>query len=169
MTPVVVLVGAPGAGKTTVGRALAERRGVEFRDTDLDVEEAAGKSVHDIFIDDGEAAFRRLEREAVTRALAEHAGVLALGGGAVLDATTRDALAGHPVVFLDVGLAAAAERVGFNRSRPLLVLNPRTELQRMLTERRPSYEAVASCIVDTNGRDVDAVVTEIDTFLDARP
>jgi shikimate kinase len=168
MTPLVVLVGPPGAGKTTVGRVLSDRRGVDFRDTDLDVEQAAGKSVHDIFIEDGEAAFRELERIAVTRALEEHGGVLALGGGAVLDASTREVLAGHRVVFLDVGLAAASERVGFNRSRPLLVLNPRTELQRMLTERRPSYEAVASSIVDTNGRDVDDVVSEIETILDAR-
>ena len=168
MTPVVVLVGPPGAGKTTVGRALAERRGLEFRDTDLDVEQAAGKTVHDIFIEDGEAAFRELERVAVARALGEHDGVLALGGGAVLDASTRDALSGHRVVFLDVGLAAASERVGFNRSRPLLVLNPRSELQRMLTERRPAYETVASDIVDTNGRDVEDIVTEIETLLDAR-
>jgi len=168
MTPVVVLVGPPGAGKTTVGRALAERRGLEFRDTDLDVEHAAGKSVHDIFIDDGEAAFRELERLAVARALGEHDGVLALGGGAVLDASTRAALSGHRVVFLDVGLAAASERVGFNRSRPLLVLNPRSELQRMLTERRPAYETVASDVVDTNGRDVEDIVTEIETLLDVR-
>jgi shikimate kinase len=168
MTPVVVLVGPPGAGKTTVGRALAERRGVEFRDTDLDVEHAAQKSVPDIFIEDGEAAFRELERLAVAQALVEHEGVLALGGGAVLDASTRDALSGHHVLFLDVGLAAAAERVGFNRSRPLLVLNPRTELQRMLTERRPSYEAVATSTVDTNGREVDDVVAEIEALLDAR-
>jgi shikimate kinase len=169
MSPVVVLVGPPGAGKTTVGQALAERRGLAFRDTDVDVERAAHKSVPDIFIEDGEAAFRELERHAVAQALVEHDGVLALGGGAVLNASTRDALSGHHVVFLDVGLTAAAERVGFNRSRPLLVLNPRTELQRMLTERRPSYEAVATDIVDTNGRDVDDVVAEIETLLDARP
>ena len=166
MTPVVVLVGPPGAGKTTVGRALAERRRVSFRDTDTDVEVVAGKTVHDIFIEDGEAAFRELERRAVERALAEHDGVLALGGGAVMAASTRDALDGHRVVFLDVGLAAASERVGFNRSRPLLVLNPRTELQRMLTERRPAYEAVATAVVDTNGRDVDEVVSQIESLLD---
>ena len=167
MTPVVVLVGPPGAGKTTVGQALAERRGLGFRDTDTDVEVVAGKAVADIFVEDGEPAFREMERQAVARALAEHDGVLALGGGAVLDSDTRAALAVHRVVFLDVGLAAAAERVGFTRSRPLLVLNPRAELQRMLTERRPAYEAVATHVVGTDGREVDEVVAEIETLLDA--
>ncbi|MBV9292983.1 MAG: shikimate kinase, partial [Frankiales bacterium] len=130
MTPAVVLVGPPGAGKSTVGRLVAESLGVDFRDTDDDVEAAAGKSVSDIFIEDGEGAFRELERTAVAEALATHPGVLALGGGAVLDAGTRRALAAHRVVWLSVGLADASTRVGFARSRPLLVVNPRAELKR---------------------------------------
>ena len=166
MSPVVVLVGPPGAGKTSVGQALAERRAVTFRDTDADVEATAGKPVSDIFVEDGEPVFRELERAAVRRALEEHDGVLALGGGAVQDSGTRTLLAPHTVVFLDVGLAAATERVGFNRSRPLLVLNPRAELQRMLVERRPAYEEVATWVVGTDGRDVDEVVQAIDELLD---
>ena len=168
MSPLVVLVGPPGAGKTSVGRLLAERMGVPFRDTDADVEAVAAKQVSDIFVEDGEPAFRELERAAVGRALQEHDGVLALGGGAVQSADTRALLADHRVVFLDVGLAAATERVGFNRSRPLLVLNPRAELQRMLVERRPAYEEVATWVVSTDGRDVDEVARTIEELLDGK-
>jgi shikimate kinase len=169
VSPLVVLVGPPGAGKTSVGQALAKRRGLEFRDTDADVEASAGKSVSDIFIEDGEAAFRELERAAVASALEDHDGVLALGGGAVQNTSTRALLAQHAVVFLDVGLAAATDRVGLNRSRPLLVLNPRAELQRMLVERRPAYEEVATWVVDTDAQDVEGVVRRIDALLDAAP
>jgi shikimate kinase len=169
VSPLVVLVGPPGAGKTSVGQALAKRRGLEFRDTDADVEASAGKSVSDIFIEDGEAAFRELERAAVASALEDHDGVLALGGGAVQNTSTRALLAQHAVFFLDVGLAAATDRVGFNRSRPLLVLNPRAELQRMLVERRPAYEEVATWVVDTDAQDVEGVVRRIDALLDAAP
>src|SRR3954452_7802923 len=169
MTPVVVLVGPPGAGKTTVGRALAERRGLSFRDTDTDVDAVGGKTVRDIFIEDGEAVFRELEGRAVVRALAEHDGVLALGGGAVMAASTRDALDGHRVVFLDVGLAAASERVGFNRSRPLLVLNPRAELQRLLTERRLAYASVATWVVSTVVVEVTDAVRRVDELLTGAP
>lgn len=157
----MVLVGPPGSGKSTVGRIVSERCNVPFRDTDADVEAAVGKSVMDIFVEDGEPHFRRLEREAVARALEEHEGVLALGGGAVVDSDTRSALRGQRVVFLDVGLAAAAQRVGFNTTRPLLVVNPRAELQRMLTERRPYYEEVASAVIATDERDPDDVAADI--------
>jgi shikimate kinase len=166
MSPVLVLVGPPGSGKTTVGRLVADRLGVEFRDTDTDIEVGAGKSVSDIFIEDGEPHFRELEGAAVARALDEHDGVLALGGGAVTSAQVREDLAGHRVVFLDVGLAAASERVGFARSRPLLVLNPRAELKRLMEERRPAYEEVATAVVMTDDREPEDVAKEIEALLD---
>jgi shikimate kinase len=158
-----VLVGAPGAGKSTVGRLLADRLGVSFRDTDDDVELIAEKSISDIFLDDGEPAFRALERDAAAAALTIHDGVLALGGGAVADARTRELLDGHRVVFLDVGLADAASRVGLNRDRPLLIGNPRAQLKRLLDERRPLYLQVATLTVDTAGRTPDEVVAEVMT------
>lgn len=167
MTPVVVLVGAPGSGKSTVGRIVAERLGVAFRDTDTDVEEAAGRTVSDIFIEDGEPRFRQLEAAAVEAALRDHEGVLALGGGAVLDPATRERLGAHRVVFLDVGLAAAVDRVGLARSRPLLVINPRAELKRMLDERRPLYEAVASRVIATDDRTADDVAAEVVAVVEA--
>jgi shikimate kinase len=150
--PVAVLVGAPGVGKSTVGRLLAARLGVAFRDTDEDVERAAGKPVADIFVDDGEAAFRRLERAAVENALAGHPGVLALGSGAILDPATRMLLAGHRVVHLDVRLAEAVRRLGLNRDRPVALGNPRARLMRLFEARAPLYREVATATVLTDGR-----------------
>lgn len=165
MTPLVVLVGPPGAGKTTVGQLLAQRQGVTFRDTDHDVEAAVGATISDIFIEDGEATFRDHERAAAAAALATHDGVLALGGGAVTAEETRQALKSHRVVFLDVGLAAAVERVGLNTARPLLAVNPRAELKRLLEERRPLYEEVATVVVPTDGRSPEEVVDAIESEL----
>jgi shikimate kinase len=165
MTPLVVLVGPPGAGKTTVGQLLADRHHVAFRDTDRDVESQAGTAISDIFVEQGEAAFRELERAAVRDALEQHVGVVALGGGAVLAAETRELLIGHRVVFLDVGLAAAVNRVGLNRSRPLLAINPRAELTRMLAERWPLYEQVATHVVATDDRSPDEVADAVDVVL----
>lgn len=149
--PKVVLIGTMGAGKTTVGELLAEAWGVGFRDTDRDIEASEGRAVSDIFVEDGEPYFRDREREAVARALAEHDGVLALGGGAVLDPATRRALAGHTVVFLRVGLSAAAERVGLGVSRPLLLGNVRGRIKQLIDERTPVYESVAVHDVTTDG------------------
>jgi shikimate kinase len=161
MPPVLVVVGPPGAGKSTVGGVVAQRLGAEFRDTDADVEKAAGMSVPDIFVERGEAAFRALERTAVANALADYDGVLALGGGAVLDPATRRLLGEHPVVFLDVGLTEAVRRVGLARDRPLLIANPRAQLLRLLEERRPLYEEVADVTVSTDGRMPDDIADEV--------
>lgn len=164
--PRVVLVGPPGSGKTSVGHALARAWGEPFRDTDHDVETAAGKSVAEIFLDDGEQRFRELEREAVERALSEHHGVLSLGGGAVLDAGTQERLAdyarmGGEVVFLDVSLAQAAPRVGLNAARPLLAGNPRLRWKQLMDERRPVYEAVSTRTVLTDSISPDQVADAI--------
>ena len=157
----MVLVGPPGAGKTTVGMLLAERLGVGLRDTDTDVEESAGATISDLFVDHGEAHFRALERQAVTTALTEHEGVLSLGGGAGVDPGTREALLGHRVVFLDVGLAEAVRRVGLGASRPLLLGNVRAQLKALLDQRRPMYEAVAWRTVDTDGQTPEQIVDDI--------
>ena len=159
--PRVVLVGPMGAGKTTVGRLLADAWGTTARDTDQDVEAAEGRSVADIFVDSGEPVFRDLERAAVADALATHDGVLALGGGAVLDAGTRDLLVGQEVVFLRVGLSDAVKRVGLGTSRPLLLGNVRGRIKTLLDERTPVYEAVATLVVDTDGRSPEDVAEEI--------
>lgn len=156
-----MIVGPPGAGKTTIGRLVADRLGGELRDTDTDVERLAGKPISEIFIDEGEAVFRSLERAAVAAAIAEHDGVVALGGGAVLDEGTRALLASLRVVFLDVGLADAAARVGLNRDRPLLIGNPRAQLNRLMNERRPLYVDVATITVDTSGRTPEDVADEV--------
>jgi shikimate kinase len=159
--PKAVVIGPPGSGKTTVGRLLAERLGVSFRDTDHDVETAAGKPIGEIFIDDGEERFRELERSAVRDALAAQDGVIALGGGAILDAGTQADLAGQHVVYLEVGLSDAVKRVGLASARPLLVLNPRSQFRKLMEERRPIYEGLAAIKVATDGRDPADIVDEI--------
>lgn len=159
--PRVILIGPPGSGKTTVGRALAWLLGVELRDTDRAIEVREGRSVSDIFIEEGEARFRQLERAEVESSLAAHRGVLSLGGGAVMDSTTEAALAGYTVVFLDVGIADAAARVGFNKSRPLLAVNPRAQWSRMMDTRRPIYERLATITVLTSGRTPQDIASEI--------
>jgi shikimate kinase len=166
VTPQVVVVGPPGAGKSTVATLLGEWLRLPVRDTDADVEQVAGCSVADIFVERGEPAFRTLERAAVANALAEHDGVLSLGGGAVLDPDTERDLAGHTVVFLDVGIADAARRIGFNRDRPLLIGNPRGRWLALMAERRPVYERVATCVVSTDGRTAQEVASAVIAALD---
>jgi shikimate kinase len=159
--PRVVLVGAMGAGKTTVAGLLAEAWGLQARDTDADIVATDGRSIADIFVDSGEDEFRALERAAVAEALATHDGVLALGGGAVLDPATRTLLADHTVVFLRVGLADAVKRVGLGSARPLLLGNVRGRIKALLDERTPVYESVATLVVETDGRSAEDVAREI--------
>ncbi|MDH2424158.1 shikimate kinase [Sphaerisporangium sp. TRM90804] len=160
-SPRAVLIGPPGSGKSTVGRLLAQRLGTGFRDTDADVEAVAAKPVSEIFLDDGEERFRELEKAAVRAALAEHDGVLSLGGGAVLDEGTQEQLAGHFVVYLQVGLSDAVQRVGLAQARPLLVLNPRSTLRKLMEQRRPVYERLASLTVGTDGRAPEEIADDI--------
>jgi shikimate kinase len=159
--PVVILVGPMGVGKTTVGELLARRLGTVCRDTDQDIVVSAGRPISEIFLDEGEEHFRALERAAVRTALAEHTGVLALGGGAVLSAETRALLAGAPVVFLDMDVAEAVKRVGLDAPRPLLMLNPRKQWRELMDERRPLYTEVARAVVSTENRTPDEVAEEI--------
>ena len=165
----IVLVGAPGAGKSTIGRRVAARLGVPFRDTDADVEAVAGMPVSDIFVTEGESVFRTLERTAVATALSEHRGVLALGGGAVLDDDTRARLADHLVVWLVVGLSDAASRVGLSGARPLLLGNVRGTMLRLLEERTPLYAEIATIRIETDDRPVEDVVAEVVAALEAVP
>ncbi|GAA2437059.1 shikimate kinase [Streptomyces macrosporus] len=159
--PVVVLVGPPGAGKTTVGTVIARRLGVALRDTDADIEAAEGRPIPEIFVEDGEPRFRELERRAVRAALTEHDGVVSLGGGAVLDPGTRALLTGLPVVFLDVALADAIRRVGLDTPRPLLAVNPRKQWRTLMEQRRPLYTEVARAVVGTEGRDPEEVAQAV--------
>lgn len=171
--PLLVLVGPPASGKTTVGTAVAEILDVRFRDTDADIEAVVGTSVADIFVASGEAHFRALEEQAVDRALREHPGVLALGGGAVTCAATRALLVSHgqaggAVVWLDVDLHSAAKRVGLSRDRPILGVNPRAMLRTMLEQRAALYAEVATHTVTTSGREPGDVIAEVSAILEPR-
>ena len=161
MAPRAIIIGVPGAGKTSVGRRVAERLGVEFRDSDAAIEKRAGKPVSDIFLSDGETKFRRLEREVIAESLQDVDGVLSVGGGAILDPDTREAFSHHTVVWLEVDLGTATQRVGMNSARPLLMGNVRGTMTTMLNERTPLYEEVATVTVDTSGRPLKDVVNDV--------
>lgn len=163
--PRLVLVGPPGAGKTSVGQVLAARWAVDLLDTDQVIEREQHTTVSDIFVDQGEASFRRFEEAAVADALTTHDGVVALGGGAVLSAATRARLTGLKVAFLDVGLAAAAGRIGLGLTRPLLLGNVRAQLKTLLDARRPLYVEVATVVVATDELDVPQVTDEVERLL----
>ncbi|MFJ3190666.1 3-dehydroquinate synthase [Streptomyces halstedii] len=159
--PLIVLVGPMGVGKSTVGELLAERLGTTYRDTDADVVAAAGKAIAEIFFDEGEEHFRELERRAVRDAVDQHTGVLALGGGAVLDAKTRALLAGRPVAYLAMDVEEAVRRVGLNTARPLLAVNPRRQWRELMDARRHLYEEVARTTVATDERTPEEVAQAV--------
>lgn len=159
--PVLVLVGPMGVGKSTVGRMLADRLGLAYRDTDDDIVAEQGRSIAEIFVDEGESVFRAIEKDAVRRALAEHEGVLALGGGAILDEDTRALLAGLRVVYLSMDVEEAVKRTGLNAARPLLAVNPRKQWRALMEARRHLYEEVAAAVVATDGRTPEDVVQAV--------
>ncbi len=163
MTPQLILIGPPGAGKSSVGKSLAARLNVAFADTDALIEEKVGKKISEIFLEEGEPFFREVEERVCCEAIAQSGGVLSLGGGSVLSVVTQDALnnSGIPIVFLDVSLTVAAPRVGFNRDRPLLVNNPRQQWQILMDKRRPIYESLASLHIDVDEKSVSKIVDEI--------
>ncbi|CAM5332516.1 shikimate kinase [Streptomyces tanashiensis] len=160
--PLVVLVGPMGSGKSTVGALLAERLGAAYRDTDADIVAAEGREISDIFVEDGEEHFRALERAAVAAAVAEHEGVLALGGGAILDAGTRALLTGLPVAYLSMDVEEAVRRVGLNTARPL---SPSTRAAgvgaKLMDARRHLYTEVARVVVTTDERTPEEVAQAV--------
>ncbi len=167
--PLVVLVGAPGAGKTSVAQALSARLGIDVRDTDWDIESSTGRDIPDIFTNDGEEVFRALEKTAVQTALVTHEGILSLGGGAILAAENREKLRGHAVVHLAVSMAQGVRRTGMATNRPLLVgINPRATFKALLDARLPLYREVAALEVDTDQRSVDEVVEVIVDWLEEK-
>lgn len=162
MAPKAVLVGLPGSGKSTIGRRLAKALGVGLLDTDVAIEQRTGRSIADIFATDGEQEFRRIEEDVVRAALADHDGVLSLGGGAVTSLGVRAALAGHTVVYLEISAAEGVRRTGGNTVRPLLAGPDRAEKYRaLMAKRAPLYRRVATMRVDTNRRNPGAVVRHI--------
>ena len=168
MAPKAVLVGLPGSGKSTIGRRLAKALGVGFLDTDAAIEQQTGRSIADIFATDGEQGFRRIEEDVVRAALADHDGVVSLGGGAVTSPGVCDALAGHTVVYLEISAGEGVRRTGGNTVRPLLAGPDRTEkFKALMAERVPLYRRVATIRVDTNRRNPGAVVRHIVAKLQA--
>jgi shikimate kinase len=161
MSPRLVFVGAPGSGKTTIGKQVAQKLGVEFIDVDNEIEMDEKTTISDIFVKKGEAHFRQLERTKISELLISFSGVLSLGGGSVLDETTRQALAIAPVVWLKVSSGDASSRVGLGLSRPVLMGNVRSTLVKLLEERTPLYEEVADWEIDTSGKSIEEVVQEV--------
>ena len=163
MAPRVILIGPMGSGKTTIGQLLAAQWNIPFRDTDHVIEEMSGKSVSDIFLEDGEDEFRILEKKVLRQELLSDETVLALGGGAPISIDAQSALRAiaSPVIYLDISLATVAPRISFNRDRPLLLHNPRGQWQTLMEARRPIYEAIADTIIDVNDKSESEIVSQI--------
>ena len=163
MAPRVILIGPMGSGKTTIGQLIAKRLDIAFRDTDQVIEGETGRTVSDIFLEDGEDAFRLLEKGVLRNELLSDGTVLALGGGAPISMDAQSALRAiaSPVVYLDISLATVAPRIGFNRDRPLLLHNPRGQWQTLMEARRPIYESIADTVIDVNTKSENEIVDEI--------
>ena len=163
----IVLIGAPGSGKSTVGIALAAHLQWPFVDTDALIEMKESKKITDLFVDNGEEYFRHVEFETLKEVLEETSAVISLGGGAPISQLAQDALVASDstIVFLDVALATAAPRVGFNRDRPLLLGNPRAQWQALSDQRRPIYEKLATQSIKVDDMTVDEIIAIIESNL----
>jgi shikimate kinase len=163
----IVLIGPPGSGKSTVGAALAHKLDIKFVDTDLLIEQREGKAITDIFVVDGEPHFRALELETLTTVLSMDNVIISLGGGAPVSEQAQQEIrsSDSTVIFLDVSLATAAPRVGFNRDRPLLLGNPRAQWQALSDKRRPIYEDLADLSVKVDDMSVEQIISDIELKL----
>jgi shikimate kinase len=163
----IVLIGAPGSGKSTVGVALAAHLQWPFVDTDSLIEMKESKKITDLFVDNGEAYFRKVEFETLEEVLQESSAVISLGGGAPISLPAQEVLMSSQstIVFLDVSLATAAPRVGFNRDRPLLLGNPRAQWQALSDQRRPIYEKLATQSIKVDDMTVDEIIAIIESNL----
>jgi len=167
MPPRLILIGPMGSGKTTIGKLMANKLNVPFRDTDEVIVAQTGKSVSEIFLEEGEDAFRLLEKAVLRQELLSDDTVLALGGGAPISIDAQSALRAiaSPVIYFDISLASVAPRIGFNRDRPLLLSNPRGQWETLMQERRPIYEAIADKVIDVNGKSEQDIVNEISAVI----
>ena len=152
-----------GSGKTTIGKLIATHLNLPFRDTDQVIEEESGKSVSEIFLEDGEDSFRAIEKSVLRKELLSDDTILALGGGAPISIDAQSALRAiaSPVIYFDISLSSVAPRIGFNRDRPLLLNNPRGQWELLMQERRPIYESIADTVIDVNGKSEMDIVDEI--------
>jgi shikimate kinase len=165
----IVLIGPPGAGKSSIGKSLAKELNLNFIDSDSEIEKISHKKISEIFIEDGEPAFRLLEVDVVRRVLADFDGVISLGGGAPINPEIQEVLRGanYPVVFIDVSIAQAAIRIGFNKDRPLLLVNPRQQWISLMNDRRPIYEKLASQTISSDNQKPHEVAKQISDKLKA--